>query len=457
MQVRKRYWWIVILPYMLWLVSGCRPTVDNTVCLVPRVDGLSLAQAQAKLNQVGLTVIEEYDSSLFVATGVVLSQSPSAGTVLEPCAGTVTIVVNDANQQAAVIPTVDVTNAVVQAQPTPTADLPASSTQAPPLPPPTQSPAVAPTVEPRIFWDDFEQGIRPEWGFIGNTFTAVNGRLAVGPDGWVESSVVGDPSWQNYRLFLYNLWPGNVNDNNRTFEGEADVRVFVRAIDSNNALGLFCFSKRVYANVSCEWSRLRNGEREVISGTKFDFSAYREGVTVEINVRDNIIEIFLDGQSAIRFADDTFPTGGVMLQIIGAGRLDGVDVFPLPSSSTSGQNSQLTSAQPTKSSLAQSNNTAVINCPGAWDSRLSIGDTAVVIPERLVMRSGPGTRYDPVRGHSLSQNRQIFILNGPVCDGGMLWWEAETGVITLSNGERHNMQGWVAEESGDEWMLRPSS
>jgi hypothetical protein len=96
------------------------------------------------------------------------------------------------------------------------------------------------------------------------------------------------------------------------------------------------------------------------------------------------------------------------------------------------------------------------SCPGAFATRLSIGSRAkVVASPRLIVHEEPGENAPAVYGHSLSKGRTVTILGGPICDGGMLWWYIESGVITLTNGDRHNIIGWVAEESGDEWMLAP--
>ena len=95
-------------------------------------------------------------------------------------------------------------------------------------------------------------------------------------------------------------------------------------------------------------------------------------------------------------------------------------------------------------------------CPGAFATRLAVGDRAkVVAVPRLVVREDPNTRSQPVHGHSLSNGRTVTILDGPVCNGGMLWWKAESGIITLTSGQQHNIVGWMAEESGDEWLLEP--
>lgn len=94
-------------------------------------------------------------------------------------------------------------------------------------------------------------------------------------------------------------------------------------------------------------------------------------------------------------------------------------------------------------------------CEGAPPTRLSVGDTAQVVVEALSVRSGPATRYPKVYGQTLSRGRDFFIINGSICNEGMRWWYGESGIITLTNGEKHNIVGWVAEESGDEWLLEP--
>lgn len=94
-------------------------------------------------------------------------------------------------------------------------------------------------------------------------------------------------------------------------------------------------------------------------------------------------------------------------------------------------------------------------CSGAATTRLAIGDVARVVADRLSVREAPGTDSATVYGTSIGKGRTVTILDGPVCSDGMLWWRGETGLITLTNGEQHNIAGWMAEESGDEWLLEP--
>ncbi|HNS37684.1 MAG TPA: hypothetical protein PKM01_07850 [Anaerolineaceae bacterium] len=54
------------------------------------------------------------------------------------------------------------------------------------------------TPDLRLFWDDFDQGLKPEWELLQGYCTMSNGML-VCPDG--DSRIeVGDYSWSNYRL-----------------------------------------------------------------------------------------------------------------------------------------------------------------------------------------------------------------------------------------------------------------
>lgn len=99
-----------------------------------------------------------------------------------------------------------------------------------------------------------------------------------------------------------------------------------------------------------------------------------------------------------------------------------------------------------------------LDCPGAFPTRLQIGDRArVVASPQVQVFEGPGTRFSLVEYKYLRQGREVAILEGPVCDGGMLWWRADSGVITLSNGGYGQVIGWIPEESGNQWMLEPAN
>jgi hypothetical protein len=131
--------------------------------------------------------------------------------------------------------------------------------------------------------------------------------------------------------------------------------------------------------------------------------------------------------------------------------LESVSTVAIPLQPEAKQGGTGTAADPSPPTAVPAN-----TCPGAFPTRLAIGARAQVVAHpNLMVREEPNTRSDTVYGTSLSKGREVTVLNGPECDGGMLWWFIETGTITLTNGKRHNIMGWVAEESGNEWMLEP--
>ena len=107
-------------------------------------------------------------------------------------------------------------------------------------------------------------------------------------------------------------------------------------------------------------------------------------------------------------------------------------------------------APPARSSLIPS-----ADCPGAFPSRLTAGTTAHIVPFQVKVYTWPGSSFPLAEHKYLREGRTVTIIGGPICSGGMVWWEVDSGVITLSNGRRDNVRGWVPEESGGDWMLSP--
>ncbi|MCB9433987.1 MAG: hypothetical protein H6668_18615 [Ardenticatenaceae bacterium] len=94
-------------------------------------------------------------------------------------------------------------------------------------------------------------------------------------------------------------------------------------------------------------------------------------------------------------------------------------------------------------------------CPGAFSTRLEKGQNAIVVPFQVKVFTGAGTHYPLAQHKYLKKGRRMIVLDGPVCNGGMLWWEIQSEELTLSNGQQGIIHGWIPEESGDEWMLEP--
>ena len=119
---------------------------------------------------------------------------------------------------------------------------------------------------------------------------------------------------------------------------------------------------------------------------------------------------------------------------------------PLPTATTRPREVAATIATPTP---------GAISCPGAFPTRLAVGDTARVATFQINVREGPGAAYSIVR--RLDGNRTMEILDGPVCDDGQLWYYIRSEIIRPRNGsEPYQAEGWVAEESDDEYLIEPT-
>lgn len=84
-----------------------------------------------------------------------------------------------------------------------------------------------------------------------------------------------------------------------------------------------------------------------------------------------------------------------------------------------------------------------VSCPGAPESRLKVGDLAIVITDPDPLRA----RETPVDGEIvdlLYRDYRAPVTDGPVCEVGLLWWEIE-----LRDGRR----AWVAEGTSDEYFV----
>jgi len=95
----------------------------------------------------------------------------------------------------------------------------------------------------------------------------------------------------------------------------------------------------------------------------------------------------------------------------------------------------------------------VVVCPGAFPTRLRIGQSAQTITYQINVRSGPGSSYPLV--NRLRPGRRVEILGGPVCEGKQLWYLIRSEVFTNSAGETVQVEGWAVEESGSEYFLEP--
>lgn len=182
---------------------------------------------------------------------------------------------------------------------------------------PTEKPIpIKPTPDPRLFWDDFEEGIRPEW--TGNDFSSVNGQLSMN-NGFLELSKVGDSSWRNYKIRLSDFVLGKEGD---------QFHLLVRVQDRDNYISANCnLHRAVYR--PCSWSKVVNGQETEIPGSEFRIGY--DGIKLwEVEVENSTYRVILNGDIALRFVDNTFDRGGVGVQSKNRLRLGAFEVFALP-------------------------------------------------------------------------------------------------------------------------------
>ncbi len=94
----------------------------------------------------------------------------------------------------------------------------------------------------------------------------------------------------------------------------------------------------------------------------------------------------------------------------------------------------------------------VFTCPGASPTRLSVGGQARIINYQVNVRNRPTTDADPV--NVLRPGREVDLIGGPACSDRQLWYLVRSEPIP--NGDDFFViEGWVVEESGDEWFMEP--
>lgn len=99
------------------------------------------------------------------------------------------------------------------------------------------------------------------------------------------------------------------------------------------------------------------------------------------------------------------------------------------------------------------------SCPGASPSHLSVGASAYISVFQASVYQSPSELAPLVENKYLRENRQVTIIDGPICGPGnpghVLFWKVRSEEIRFNSGRQGVIVGWVAEESGDIYLLRP--
>lgn len=103
---------------------------------------------------------------------------------------------------------------------------------------------------------------------------------------------------------------------------------------------------------------------------------------------------------------------------------------------------------------------APINCQPDHESRLQLGQQAVVSVFQVSVRTGPGASNGLVRNKYLKEGRAVTLIEGPVCGsmrsgGPSWWWKVKSQEIQLADGQIVIIVGWVGEKDDDVFLLAP--
>lgn len=96
-----------------------------------------------------------------------------------------------------------------------------------------------------------------------------------------------------------------------------------------------------------------------------------------------------------------------------------------------------------------------VACPGASPSHLAVGDQAYISVFQATVHQSPGESTPLVKNKYLAGDRVVTIIDGPVCAERVLFWKVQSQEIDFAGGGRGVIVGWVAEESGDIYLLMP--
>jgi hypothetical protein len=204
------------------------------------------------------------------------------------------IIVQIAGQTAE--PEIVYVTVVVEPTKQPITDTPKSTLIPSPIPP-----TLIPTPDLRVFWDDFEQGLKSDWITLQGYCTMSNGRLTC-PEG--NSRIeVGDFNWSNYKLTFDtgSYWiPGGAAVLIKINSSGAYLKLVIPVC--NNAYWIYHGADGSEQNIS----NMHGGACE--NGTvRFEIDADQNGIyTTKIN-----------GSAIGTFQDTRMPTGRVGFQVNG--------------------------------------------------------------------------------------------------------------------------------------------
>jgi hypothetical protein len=165
-----------------------------------------------------------------------------------------------------------------------------------PRPTPTYTSIPTQTPDFRLFWDDFQNGVKPEWNMQGE-YSAVNGKLRPGKS---MQGYLGDQSWIDYAIVL-----------TKVENSCGDWGVMLRMYDRDNymlvKLGWGCVGNPQ----RFDFYKIVNGKEQKIAGAGGGKWYADGGSVLRIEVEGDVYRFYQDNERIVYFTDNTFSSGGV--------------------------------------------------------------------------------------------------------------------------------------------------
>lgn len=168
---------------------------------------------------------------------------------------------------------------------------------------PTEEPTlIQPTPDTRLFWNDFEDGISPEWTITGNNYRIVNNTFQSSGE---LTAFVGDSSWTDYSAEF-------VLQRGERWIMEDNLQIWIRHQPNSDHIELFVANWVNGGGSDVGVSVVRSGEHiKIPSGVVRIKSDLGNQTRIRIEAKGQMYKIYADGQQVLSFSDNNFTSGGV--------------------------------------------------------------------------------------------------------------------------------------------------
>lgn len=166
---------------------------------------------------------------------------------------------------------------------------------------PTKTPTRTPTPDPRLFWDDFDQGLKPEWDFALGEWRMVEEQMTVTKYAQgVALAYVGEATWSDYIVEVdaigldHSYWSGSENG----------LYILARVQDRQNFMWFGVYGLEAACGLTREGQETRLVEMTTDTGTHH----------LRVEVQGSKFTYYVDDTRVCFFDDSQFARGYVGLR-----------------------------------------------------------------------------------------------------------------------------------------------